>query len=95
MRRWIMTTLAEGREMLLAQYSPENCRDSDYRKRMIAQIMAITTGANPYFTWQELPEEEKAQYGSVEYHPKGVELCLNRWIETGASRIWGQSHTIH
>lgn len=86
-----MTTLAKGRELMLAAYHESS--DVVFRRRMIAQILAITTGANPYFVWESLPTEQQVCFGSIEYHPQGTELCLEQWTNTGAAAAWSDTYT--
>lgn len=85
-----MTTLAEGRQELLAAYN--DLPDSAFRKRMTAQLLAITTGANPYFVWISLNTDQQRSYGSMEHHPQGIELCLERWTNTEAAKEWGKTY---
>lgn len=85
-----MTTLSEGRKELLAAY--DSLPDSAFKERMTAQIFAITTGSNPYFVWLSLDTEQQRKYGSVEQHPEGAELCLERWTNTKAAEVWSKTY---
>lgn len=85
-----MTTLADGRRELLATF--DSLPDSAFKKKMMAQVLAITTGSNPYFVWISLSADQQRQYGSVEHHPQGTELCLERWINTKAAEVWSETN---
>ena len=88
-----MTTLAEGRAMMLAQYTPEHCPDPDFCKKGRAQTLAITTGDNPYYVWlNDLSHEERFLYGSVENHPDGAELCYQRWFREKCPEKWSKQY---
>lgn len=85
-----MATLSEGRKELLAAY--DSLPDSPFKNRITAQILAITTGSNPYFVWISLDLEQQRKHGSVEHHPDGTELCLERWTNTRAAEVWGETY---
>ena len=87
-----MTTLAEGRAEALAALEQMECKDGYFLRKLMDQVWTMTTGSNPYFVWEDLPEDEKWEFGSVEHHPKGHELCEERWMKTGAFDAWGNDY---
>lgn len=85
-----MTTLQEGRCTMLEAYTDPV--DHSIKGKMADQVLAMTTGSNPYFVWEHLPPEERQCFGSVEHHPCGMELCIERWFMTKAVIAWGEAY---
>jgi hypothetical protein len=88
-----MTTLKEGREMLLAMCTPDNCPDIEFCRKQRCQVNAITTGANVYYWWiNAVAFEDRLRYGTAENHPEAMEGCLNWWHDSEGDRIWGEEY---
>ncbi len=84
-----MTTLAEGRPMMLEQYPLDDDLDEEtyeYRLKIRAQIMAVMTGPHPYHTfWFLVGIGSLEPYESLEHHPIGAEICWENWDDQAAS----------